>query len=316
MILAIAAILVGLVVLVYSASLFINGSVSTAKIYGVSPLIIGMLIIGFGTSAPELAVSTISAFSGNPEIALGNAYGSNISNIALILGLTALIYPVRSKSQFIRKEIPILLVITSIAAWQAFDGVISRYDSIILILLFIGFVFLAIRDMSLNDKIPEEELTDANANISKSRSVLFVFIGLILLILSSRLLVWGAVEVASQFGVSDLVIGLTVVAIGTSLPELASCLIAAYKRQHDMVLGNILGSNIFNALIVVGVAGSIEPMQIGSNLIYRDIFGMFLVTSMLLVFCFKFRGKSQISRIEGLMFLMVYVLYISYLLFG
>lgn len=265
MTLAVAAIIGGLIILVWSADRFVEGAASTARHFGMTPLLIGIVVIGFGTSAPEMLVSASSALSGSPGIALGNAYGSNITNIALILGLTAIIKPLSVNSDVLKKELPILLAVTLLSAYLVYDANVTQLDAIILLAVF--FVYMAwtiITAMkSKNDALSldvDAELTNS-AKMGLGKSILWLIIGLVSLVISSQFLVWGAVEVAKFFGVSDLVIGLTIVAVGTSLPELASSIAAARKGEVDLALGNIIGSNLFNTLAVVGIAGAIEPMQ-------------------------------------------------------
>ena len=263
MTLAIACVFVGAALLIVSADRFVEGAASTARYFGMPPLLIGMAIVGFGTSAPEMIVSAMAALQGNPGIAIGNAYGSNITNIALILGLTALIKPISVHSQVLRKELPVLTLVTALAAWQIRDGEVSRFDAVVLLVVLGGLMAWTIRQ---GLKAPADPLgaeiehkLDVKG-LSLRRALFWLFAGLILLIVSSRLLVWGAVEIARAFGVSDLIIGLTIVAIGTSLPELASAVVATRKGEHDIALGNVLGSNLFNTLVVVGIAGVIHPM--------------------------------------------------------
>ena len=269
MILAFIAVIFGLALLVWSANRFVEGSASTARHFGMLPLLIGMVIVGFGTSAPEMVVSALAASQGNPGIALGNAYGSNITNIALILGITALISPIAVHSQVLRKELPILAVVTALAAWQLWDGEITRLDAIVLLAVFGGLMAWTIWQ-GLRKK--EDALgSEMEQELDVRRAVFWLVVGLALLIVSSRILVWGAVEIAHGFGVSDLIIGLTIVAVGTSLPELASSIIAARKGEHDIALGNILGSNLFNTLAVVGIAGTIHPLAVGPEVFNRDL---------------------------------------------
>ncbi len=235
MALPLLAVLFGLALLVWSADRFVEGSAATARHYGMPPLLIGMVIVGFGTSAPEMVVSALAASQGNPGIALGNAYGSNITNIALILGLTALISPIAVHSQVLRKELPVLTAVTVLAAWQLWDGEISRLDAGVLLALFAGLMGWTIRQglRGRSDTLGGEiELEMEVRALPLKRALLWLLVGLALLIVSSRILVWGAVAIAQGFGVSDLVIGLTVVAIGTSLPELASSLAATRKGEH------------------------------------------------------------------------------------
>ena len=276
-----------------------------------------MVIVGFGTSAPELVVSVLAAMQGNPGIALGNAYGSNITNIALILGITALISPITVHSQVLRKELPILTVVTAIAAWQLWDGRISRFDAAVLLAVFALVMLwalwqgLRVKEDTLGKEI-EQEL---GSDVMPVRKALFwLLVGLILLIISSRILVWGAVEVAHALGVSDLIVGLTVVAVGTSLPELASSVIAARKGEHDIALGNVLGSNLFNTLAVVGLAGIIRPLNVGPEVFNRDILVMAALTVSLFVLGYGFRRQGRINRIEGALLLLAYVAYTAYLL--
>jgi len=316
MTLAFLAIAAGLALLVWSADRFIEGSAATARYFGMPPLLIGMVVVGFGTSAPEMVVSAISASQGNPGLALGNAYGSNIANIALILGITALISPIAVHSQVLRKELPILLAITALAAGQIWDGELSRTDALVLLVVFGGLMTWTIRQ-GLRQRADalaaeiEQELEEHAMPIN--RAFFWLVTGLILLVASSRLLVWGAVEVAHGLGVSDLIIGLTIVAIGTSLPELASSVIAARKGEHDIALGNIIGSNIFNTLAVVGIAGAIHPLAVAREVFARDALFVAILTVSLLVFGYGFWGPGRINRIEGSLLLVSYIGYTTYL---
>ena len=317
MILPILALIFGLTLLVWSADRFVEGSASAARHLGMPPLLIGMVIVGFGTSAPEMVVSAISAFQGNPGIALGNAYGSNIANIALILGLTALISPIAVHSQVLRKELPLLTAISILATWQLWDGKITRFDAFILLGVFAGLMTWTVWQgmRKKNDTLGREMEQELDLHtMPLPRSVLWLVVGLVLLIISSRILVWGAVEIAHRFGVSDLIIGLTIVAVGTSLPELASSIIAARKGEHDIALGNILGSNLFNTLAVVGIAGTIHPMAVGPEVFSRDIMVMNALTVSLFVICYGFKGPGRISRVEGGVLLACYISYTTYLI--
>lgn len=317
MLAAVIAILVGLPLLLWSAGRFVGGAAGVAKHLGVSPLLIGMLIIGFGTSAPEIIVSIFAALQGNSGIALGNAYGSNIANIALILGLTALISPIAVRSEIIRRELPIMLAITFFASWQLIDRVISYDDAFSLLGVFILLLSWSVWQSMNGEKDAladefSEELNSDKANVKTQ--VVWLLVGLLVLIASSRVLVWGAVEVAHFFNVSDTIIGLTIIAIGTSLPELASSLIAVRKGEHDLALGNVIGSNMFNTLAVVGIAGIIQPMQVDASFLYRDVLMMLAVSVALLVFCIGFKGPGRLNRYEGAALLASYVLYSFFLL--
>lgn len=314
---AFIAVILGLALLVWSADRFVEGSASTARHFGMPPLLIGMVIVGFGTSAPEMVVSALAASQGNPNIALGNAYGSNITNIALILGITALISPIAVHSQILRKELPILTVVTALAAWQLWDGEITRFDAVVLLVVFGGLMAWTIwqgmkkKPDSLGNEM-ERELEDRAMPIG--RAIFWLAVGLVLLIVSSRVLVWGAVEIAHGFGVSDLIIGLTIVAVGTSLPELASSVIATRKGEHDIALGNILGSNLFNTLAVVGIAGTIHPMDVGREVFNRDMLVMGALTLSLFAIGYGFRGPGRINRLEGSILLAGWVGYTAYLI--
>ncbi|WP_372694660.1 calcium/sodium antiporter [Immundisolibacter sp.] len=317
MTLAFVAIVCGLALLVWSADRFVEGAATTARHFGMPPLLIGMVIVGFGTSAPEMVVSALAASQGKPGIALGNAYGSNITNIALILGVTALISPIAVHSQVLRKELPLLTLVTALAAWQLWDGQITRLDAVVLLAVFGGLVGWTLwQGLQKNgDALGSEMAQELDVRVMPVRRAVFWLVaGLLLLILSSRILVWGAVEIAQGFGVSDLIIGLTIVAVGTSLPELAASVIAARKGEHDIALGNILGSNLFNTLAVVGIAGAIHPLAVGPEVFNRDMLVMAAVTVSLFVFGYGFRGPGRINRIEGTVLLAVYLAYVTYLI--
>ena len=313
---ALLAVIAGLALLVWSADRFVEGSAAAAGHFGMPPLLIGMVVVGFGTSAPEMVVSAISAGQGNPGLALGNAYGSNISNIALILGVTALISPIAVHSRVLRKELPILCAVTALAVWQIWDGMISRGDASVLFAVFAGLMGWTIwqgmrTDSDAFGSEMEDELVQRALPLRKA--LFRLVLGLVLLVASSRLLVWGAVEVARSFGVDDLVIGLTIVALGTSLPELASSIMAARKGEHDIALGNVLGSNLFNTLAVVGIAGMIHPMTTGPDVLTRDMSVMAVLTVSLFVIGYGFRGKGRINRFEGAGLVAVFAGYTAYL---
>ncbi|MBS8241135.1 calcium/sodium antiporter [Marinobacter lipolyticus] len=316
MLTALLAIAAGLALLVWSADRFVEGAAVTAGHFGMPPLLIGMVVVGFGTSAPEMVVSALAATQGNPGLALGNAYGSNITNIALILGITALISPIAVHSQVMRKELPILALITLLAFWQLWDGMLSFVDALVLIAVFFGLLAWSIRQgmTRKTDALGIEVEAELKVHdMPVRKAVLWLIVGLLLLIVSSRVLVWGAVDLASAFGVSDLIIGLTIVAVGTSLPELASSVIAARKGEHDLALGNILGSNLFNTLAVVGIAGLISPMAVAPEVLSRDLVVMAALTLSLFALGYGFRGPGRINRIEGGLLLACFVGYTAYL---
>lgn len=319
MLLPIAALVFGMIILIWSADRFVEGSASTASYFGMPPLLIGMVIVGFGTSTPEMLVSALSAYQGNPGIALGNAYGSNIVNISLILGVTALINPIRVNSRVLRKELPVLTVITAVAIFQLLDYTLSFTDSVVLLVIFSFLMFWSIRQgiKQKEDTFAQEMKNEIKASHTMPIKTAFfwVILGLVFLIISSRMLVWGAVEISALLGISDMIVGLTVVAIGTSLPELASSVMATRKGEHDIALGNVLGSNLFNTLAVVGIAGVIKPLQISPETLYRDMTVMGGLTVSLFIIGYGFKGQQgRINRIEGMILLIVYVLYTVFLI--
>lgn len=320
MLLFITALISGLVLLLWSADRFVEGSVALAKNLNVSPLLIGMVIIGFGTSAPEIVVSVLASLNGSPGIALGNAYGSNIANIALILGITALISPIAIHASILHRELPILLFVTALSIFLIIDLNLSRLDAILLLILFVLFILGIIGEALKKDKdlLVEDYKTEPVEQVVPTRFAIQTLVfGLVLLIVSSRIVVWSAVEIAQIFGISDMVIGLTIVAIGTSLPELASSIAAARKNEHEIAVGNIIGSNLFNSLIVVGLAGFIEPIVVSQETLMRDMTVMGLLTALLFIFSFRFKGREGgINRLQGFFLLLTYALYIAYIIYG
>ncbi|MGB4406104.1 MAG: calcium/sodium antiporter [Sphaerochaeta sp.] len=317
MLLSSVMLVVGLLLLLWSSDRFVDGASLAAKYFGMPPLLIGMVVVGFGTSMPEMIVSTFAALQENPGIALGNAYGSNIANIALILGITALIGPVRVHSAILRKELPILTFVTGISILLMMDLYLSFWNSVYLLVLFIFLMtWSIIQGMKKNtDALATQTEKELASAISLPKSIWLLISGLLVLIVSSRILVFGAVEIAQHFGVSDTIIGLTVVAIGTSLPELASSIIASRKGEHDIAIGNVIGSNLFNTLGVVGIAGVINPFAVESSTVYRDMTLMAILTVSLFIIGYGFRGrKGRINRFEGAFLVFVYLLYTSYLI--
>ncbi len=311
MALAIAALIAGLVLLVWSADRFVEGSAATAGHFGMPPLLIGMVIVGFGTSAPEMVVSALASIDGNTGIALGNAYGSNICNIALI-------HPIMVHSAVLRKELPILTIVTMLSVVLLADLDFSRLDAVTLLLVFGALMAWTIRQGGKRkaDTLAGEVASEiAERAMPVKRAVFRLVVGLLLLIASSRVLVWGAVELARIFGVSDMIIGLTVVAVGTSLPELASSVIAARKGEHDIALGNVIGSNLFNTLAVVGIAGVIHPFGLELETLTRDTAVMGGLTVSLFLIGYGFRGRTgRVNRFEGAALLLVYVGYTAWLI--
>lgn len=313
MLLASLAILAGFVLLLWSADRFVEGAAATATHVGIPSLVIGMVIVGFGTSAPEMVVSAMAALDGNPDLAMGNALGSNITNTGLILGVTALIAPIAVHSSIVRKELPLLFVIGLVLGALLWNGGLSRSEALLLLAGFFALlgwsVFTAVR--ARGDPLEAETNVELAAHAMTRGSALFWLVtGLILLVISSRILVWGAVNIAEALGISDLVIGLTIVALGTSLPELAASVIAARKGEHDIAIGNVVGSNMFNLLAVVGIAGTISPMPtLSPDLMMRDWPVMMALTAGVLVMAYRRRGPGRINRPEGVMLLLAFVAY-------
>ncbi|MBO6754450.1 MULTISPECIES: calcium/sodium antiporter [Spongiibacter] len=317
MTLALLAILGGFALLVWSADRFVEGAAATAKHAGMPSLLIGMVIVGFGTSAPEMVVSAMAALDSNPDLALGNALGSNIVNTGLILGITALVAPIAVHSKIVRKELPLLFGIGLVSGLLFWNGALSRVEALVLLAGFFGLVgwtiFAALkgRGDALEAEIDQEMVVHP---MPLGRAIFWLVVGLVLLIVSSRMLVWGAVTIAQALGVSDLIIGLTIVALGTSLPELAASVIAARKGEHDIAIGNVVGSNMFNLLAVVGIAGVIAPMpHIVPEVMTRDWPVMMAMIAGLFVMAYGFRGEGRINRIEGSLLLIAFAAYNTWL---
>ena len=311
--LAIIAVIIGLAILVWSADTFIDGATSLAIRFNMPSFLIGVIILGIGTSAPELVVSALAALAGSPDIALGNAYGSNIINITLVLGVTALISPIIIRSDVIRYDLMLLIATTALAAIQLADGNLSLIDGIVLVVALVAVlmiqIFLSLRGNKDKVELPEELAAKQQINVLKSFGTLIL--GLSLLIASSRAIVWGAVELATLWGMSELLIGLTIVAIGTSLPELVASVAAARRGEHDMALGNVIGSNLFNTLGVVGLAAIIKPMQnIDPLILSRDMVMVGLVTLILFILAIiAFRRQGEMKHGSGVVLILTFIFY-------
>ncbi len=318
MFLPILAIILGIVLLLWSADRFIDGAAAVAVHLGLPSLVIGMVIVGFGTSAPEILVSIMAALDGNPDLALGNALGSNIYNVGLIIGVSALIVPIAVHSAIIRRELPLLILFGMLAGVLLWNGVLSQLESLLLLAGFFGLmgwtIWKALRGK--NDPLAAETEQELVSHaMTLGRAILWLVVGLGLLLVSSRMLVWGAVSVASALGVSDLIIGLTIVALGTSLPELASSIAAVRKGEHDIAIGNVVGSCMFNLLAVVGIAGVIAPMEtLSADIMLRDWPVMMAMIVALFVMGYGFRGRQgRINRIEASVLLVGLVAYNGWL---
>jgi cation:H+ antiporter len=317
MVIAVLVFIAGFFLLLISADRFVDGAAAAAKHAGMPPLLIGIIIVGFGTSAPEMLVSAIAALEGKPELALGNAYGSNIANIALVLGFTAIFYPITVQSKIVRRELPLLLGLGLFSGWQLWDGMLSRLDASILIVGLIALIAWSAWSAKHNpegDALEPELKQELDSQVMGLKVALFkLFTGLTVLIFSSFILIESAVYIAEYFGVSDLVIGLTVVALGTSLPELAATMAAVRKGDHNMAIGNIIGSCLFNLLAVVGIAGVISPMPVIPEVMSRDWPTMFGLIICLCLMAWSFRGTGRINRFEGIALCGIYIAYNTYL---
>jgi len=298
----ILAIIAGFFLLIWSADRLVAGAATVAKHLGIPPLIVGITIVGFGTSAPEIMVASIASLDGSPSLAIGNAIGSNIANITLVLGIAALITPLEIHSRIIKKELPLLLLATAMAIFFLSDNHLGRLDGSILCgSLFVLMWWItrqALKDRG-TDPLENEYLQETPKAMPLSRALFWLFTGLVLLTVSSKLLVFGAVNIATAFGLSELVIGLTIIAVGTSLPELAASIAGALKGEHDLAIGNVVGSNLFNTLIVLGIPGLIAPSILDSGVLQRDIPFLLILTVILFIMAFGFRGAGRINRVEG-----------------
>ncbi len=310
-----AAVIGGFAVLVWGADRFVIGAAATARNLGVSPLIIGLTIVGIGTSAPEILVSAMAAWQGNPALGVGNALGSNITNIGLVLGATALFTPLVVRSETLRREYPLMFAIMLFSLVLLLDGEMSRFDGLLLLAGLVLMVIWMVRLGLRRDHDPmEDEYAQEIPRLSTGRALAWLIIGLLLLLGSSRLLVWGAVDIAQAFGISDLVIGLTIVAVGTSLPELAASVMSALRGEPDIAIGNVIGSNMFNLLAVLGLPGLIHPTALAPEVLSRDFVFMIGLSIALFAMAYGFRGDGRVNRLEGALLLGGYAawLYVLY----
>ena len=313
MLIAIAAVLIGLILLIWSADRFVDGASATASHLGMSPLLIGLTIVAFGTSAPEMLVSIMAALDDAPGLAIGNAIGSNIANIALVLGATALVSPLPIKGNLVRVELPILTLATMGAGIVLLDYYLDAIDSGLLLLGLVVCLYLFKRyQQDYSQEASQDHSQDKKeplAKMSLKVGIVWLLVGLVLLALGSRILVGGAVYIATLLGVSEMIIGLTIIAIGTSLPELAASIMSARKGQHGIALGNVIGSNIFNLLGVMAIPALISPVVIEADALWRDYGLMLMLTLFILALGFKARRGGHISRPIGGLLLLIYVMY-------
>lgn len=312
--------ILGFAALVWSADRFVYGAAALAKNMGIPTLIIGLTVVAMGSSAPEMMVSASAALADKTDTAVGNAIGSNITNIFLVLGITALLRPLSVSSSTLKREMPLVLLI-SVATWYVFsDNYFSFTEGIALLVAFIVFIaglitisIKAKKQTQADDPFVSEACEDVPNNVPTKSAVFWLAVGIILLPISSHFLVGSAVDIAKYFGLSDLVIGLTIIAIGTSLPELAASVAGVLKKEDDLALGNIVGSNIFNILAVLPLAGIINPSIIDPSAANRDVLIMIGATIALIVMSLSFRGTHRINRVEGGLLLVAFIAYQGYI---
>jgi cation:H+ antiporter len=309
------AIVAGLTLLIWGADRFVLGASATARNLGIAPLLIGLTVVAFATSAPEILVSVIAALRGEPGLAFGNAIGSNIVNIGLVLGITAMVRPIPLKSATLRREMPALLAVSLLTVSLFLDTRLSRPDGIVmltgLIIVMIWLVRLGIRS-SATDPIKMDYEAEIPDNVSMKAAIMWVSIGLVALLIGAEWLVNGSIGVAQTLGVSEIVIGITIVAFGTSLPELAVSLMSALKGEYGLAIGSIVGSNIFNLLAVIGVAATISPASVAPSVLSLHIFVMVAFTLVLFAMTYDYDGEAVLSRLEGIALLVAYIAYVSY----
>ena len=311
------ALLVGILGLLLGADKFVSGSAGAARNLGISPMVIGLTVVSIGTSAPEIIVSINASLDGAGELAVGNAIGSNLANIGLVLGITALIAPLPVSRHLLREESPVLLVITALAGLCLYDGVLNRLESILLALLVLPLLIMVVKYKRQQSDVNADEESDDDIPILSTKNAAILFLGgLTVLLLSAKLTVWGAREIAVIWGISELVIGLTVVALGTSLPELAASVVSALRGHHDIAVGNVFGSNLFNLMLVMTTAGAIAPIELSPEVLLRDYLSMATMTVMLVGFVFLALSRERtgdrpgvISRPLGAVLLAGYIGY-------
>ena len=311
-----ATVIVALAALVWSADRFVLGASRSARALGLPALFVGLTVVAMGTSAPELLVSATAAVQGSPGIAIGNVLGSNIANIALILGLTAVIAPIAVYSRLLRREFPVLILTTALAVVLMANNQLTRLDGLILLAAFMGLLgwlgWLA-RQGPGDDPLVSGHAPPDTTHNALWRNLLWLMVGLLVLLLSARLLVWGAVNMARELGVSETVIGLSMVAIGTSLPELATSMAAVLRRQFDIAIGNILGSNMFNILAVLMLPALLAPGSLPAGILVRDLPLMAALTLLLYVMCRGWPSPYSITRREGAILLAIFIAYQAWL---
>ena len=311
LLLPVLAIVISLALLAISADKFVDGASSVAKHLGISPLLIGLTIVSFGTSAPEILIAVMSAGSGSSDIAIGNAIGSNIANIALILGAASLFTPIPVASEVLRREIPLLFAAVLFSTALILDLHLSRIDGIapiVTLLICLGWLVWQ-GNRRPDDSIGVEFDDNINEDINIKTSSIITVIALVVLLISAKVLVWGAVEIARAANVSELMIGLSIVAVGTSLPELAATIACILRREFGLAIGNVVGSNLFNALAVVGVVAVLAPGDLDVMVRNRDAVVHIALTICLVIFCVGYKREGRINRVEGFLLLAAFIGY-------
>lgn len=308
-------IVAGLTLLVWGADRFVHGASAAARNMGVAPLLIGLTIVAFATSAPEILVSVIASSRGEPGLAFGNAIGSNIVNIGLVLGVTAVVRPIPLKSATLRREMPALLAVSLLTVSLFLDSRLSRPDGIVMLtglaIVMIWFVRLGIRSAE-NDPIKMDYEAEIPKDVSTKMAFTWLLVGLGVLLIGAEWLVTGSIGIAQSLGVSEVVIGITIVAFGTSVPELAVSLVSALRGEYGLAIGNIVGSNIFNLLAVIGLAATIHPATVAPSVLSLHIFVMVAFTLVLFAMTYDYDGKARLSRMEGVALLAAYFAYFAY----
>jgi cation:H+ antiporter len=308
-------VIVGLLFLIWGADRFVHGAAATARNLGIPPLLIGLTIVALATSAPEILVSVVAALRGEPDLAIGNAIGSNIANVGLVLGVVALLRPVELKSATLRREMPALLAVSLLTVSLFLDSYLGRIDGLVLlaglVIVMIWLIRLGLRS-SASDPLQAEFDAEIPKHMSMRVAVFWLVVGIGTLLLGAHWMVDGAIDIAKALGVSEVVIGITMVALATSIPELAVSVVSAFRGEYGLAIGNIVGSNIFNLLAVIGVAAIIQPAVLPPSVLSLHIFVMVAFTLVLFAMTYEYEGRGQITRVEGLALIAAYLAYQGY----
>lgn len=308
-------VIVGLLLLVWGADRFVHGAAATARNLGIPPLLIGLTIVAVATSAPEILVSIVAALRGEPDLAIGNAIGSNIANIGMVLGVVAILRPIELKSATLRREMPALLAVTLLTVSLFLDSFLSRVDGLVLLTGLIIVMFWLTRlgfRSSSSDPLQAEFDAEIPRHMSMRVAIFWLLVGIATLLVGAELMVDGAIDIAKALGVSEVVIGVTLVALATSLPELAVSAVSAFRGEYGLAIGNIVGSNIFNLLAVIGIAAVIQPAVLPPSVLSLHIFVMVAFTLVLFAMTYEYDGRGLITRLEGFALLGAYLAYQAY----